>query len=381
MFHNAAASRIKTLSICLSVAFAASSHTAHAAPATVLYNDQVVTVDQTLADPTDLWVTPDDLTRINGFVLKPEGACLDSICIPVKQSSDSDIVVTRSAQKWFNVTEFADMLSQAYVVDHDSGTWSFGEIPLHRDSFLSNAEAPDFTLPDGFGNMVSLSDFRGKKVYLGTWASWCGCRLDVPSWDVVYKELKEHNFEVILVAEDTGGMAAAGKYYEDADVTFTALIDETHKISSLYNFVNVPSGAWIDEKGKIVRINEGTYAAKHGSIGTDDYSPAVRDWVMNGEKSQYVWNTKQVAEHIKPRSDDAERADPAFKLGLYFFANDDREHADIYWKMAQGLSPDNINYFRQDLFFTEEGSFGKTYMDKRKEIIDSGKTYYTPLEL
>ncbi len=47
--------------------------------------------------------------------------------------------------------------------------------------------APDFTMTDINGNEVSLSDFRGKVVYLKFWASWCGpCMRQVPP----AKELK-----------------------------------------------------------------------------------------------------------------------------------------------------------------------------------------------
>lgn len=140
--------------------------------ATVLYNDRVVEVDRTLPDANDLWVRPEDLTRINDFVLKPEGACLEEICIPIVQNQDNDIVITRAEQQWFSVTAFAKKLQQAYVVDFDSDTWSFGEMPIHRDSFLDSAYAPDFEMLDRHGNTVKLSDFRGKKVFLGTWASW-----------------------------------------------------------------------------------------------------------------------------------------------------------------------------------------------------------------
>ena len=143
-----------------------------AAEVTVLFDDAVVRVERTLADPNDLWVLPPDLTRINGFVLKPEGACLDAFCVPVRQDEDSAMFVTRAGQGWFNVTELARRLQQAYAVDHDRQVWSFGQIPVTRQSFLRSAVAPDFTLADRQGNPVSLSDFRGKKVLLVTWASW-----------------------------------------------------------------------------------------------------------------------------------------------------------------------------------------------------------------
>lgn len=140
--------------------------------ATVLYGGQVVDVAQTLADPNDLWVPVEELSRVNGFELKPEGACLDEICVPVQQDRDSDIFLTRKGQAWFNVTELADRIQQAHVADHDAGVWSFGAIPAQRASFVRDAKAPDFTLTDWRGETVSLSDFKGKKIMLLTWASW-----------------------------------------------------------------------------------------------------------------------------------------------------------------------------------------------------------------
>ena len=67
-------------------------------------------------------------------------------------------------------------------------------------------------------------------------------------------------------------------------------MDEDHIISSAFNFVNVPSAAWIDEDGRIVRIDEGTYSAIHEigdgeqkiTFGNDVYAPALKDWVANG---------------------------------------------------------------------------------------------------
>lgn len=133
---------------------------------------KTLAIESTLPDVSDLWVTPQDFTRISGFELKPEGACCDAICIPIKQDADSDLFVKRDGRSWINVTEFANRIQQAHVADYESGVWSFGLVPHTRKSFLESATAPDFALKDRDGNVVKLSDFRGKKVLIITWASW-----------------------------------------------------------------------------------------------------------------------------------------------------------------------------------------------------------------
>ena len=68
--------------------------------------------------------------------------------------------------------------------------------------------------------------------------------------------------------------------------------------------------------GRIRRINEGTYSRLipigDGStvIGTDEYRPAVRDWVINGENSRYVWSTEQVTARIRTRTPDEALRNP-----------------------------------------------------------------------
>ena len=76
----------------------------------------------------------------------------------------------------------------------------------------------------------------------------------MPVWQSIYEELKSDNFEIISVAEDSAGEAAAGPIFDAAGVTYTSIIDVNHHISSLYNLVNVPSGVWIDEEGNEIRV-------------------------------------------------------------------------------------------------------------------------------
>ncbi len=146
--------------------------TVTAQAAMVIAGGESFALEQTLPDVRHLWVTPEDFTRINGFVLKPEGACFEDICIPLRQDGDNDLHTSRDGQSYLNATAFADKIQQAYAVDRGQGVWSFGLAPATRRSFLESAMAPDFALKDRTGKVVRLSDFRGKKVLLITWASW-----------------------------------------------------------------------------------------------------------------------------------------------------------------------------------------------------------------
>lgn len=97
---------------------------------TVRHAGKTISVTDTLDDPKDLWVRPADLTRINGFVLKPEGACLDDICIPIRQDRDSDLLITRTGVQWINLSAFARKINQRVTVDYDKRIWSFGPLPF-----------------------------------------------------------------------------------------------------------------------------------------------------------------------------------------------------------------------------------------------------------
>ena len=130
--------------------------------ATVLYGDRTVALDKTRMERDDLWVRATDLPRINEFELKPQGACRVDICIPIPK--------TLKQGEWFNLTGFSRKIGQAYV--GDSSVWSFGEVPGVRRGFLNSRIAPDFAVPDRKGRVIHLSDFKGKKVLVVTWASW-----------------------------------------------------------------------------------------------------------------------------------------------------------------------------------------------------------------
>jgi AhpC/TSA family len=120
----------------------------------------------------DLWVTLKDLTRATRFVIKPQGICRDELCFPIPKGRKAEFINKREGVEWFNLSEFARLVKQPSTRDEKNGVWYFGKREDERGTYLASLEAPNFTLPDMNGHTHSLSDFRGKKVLLITWASW-----------------------------------------------------------------------------------------------------------------------------------------------------------------------------------------------------------------
>lgn len=135
--------------------------------ATVLCQGRNITLTQ-VGNGDDLLIRPDDLPTINGFTLKPEGACYEDMCVPIGES----LFVEQDGEKWFDLTAFADLLGQPYVADTQARVWSFAEIPSRRDSMMVDAMAPDFEVTDREGQVVRMADLKGKKALIVTWSSW-----------------------------------------------------------------------------------------------------------------------------------------------------------------------------------------------------------------
>lgn len=156
----------------LCLAGAVTSQAADSVRRVVVFDGVATEVTAAAEQSKDLWVTMKDLTRATKFVVKPQGVCRDELCFPIPKTRKSEFISKRGAVSWFNLSEFARLLKQPVATDEKNGVWYFGARPDDRNSYLQSLEAPNFTLPDMNGRMHSLSDFRGKKVLLVTWASW-----------------------------------------------------------------------------------------------------------------------------------------------------------------------------------------------------------------
>jgi hypothetical protein len=111
-----------------------------------------------------LRVSPADAETLTGWTLKPEGMCRDELCVPLA----ADARVGGSV----DLAAFWRTLGHPVVSDKPGNVWVLGTAAETRVTALAGLDAPDFTLPDLAGVPHRLSELRGKKVFLTTWASW-----------------------------------------------------------------------------------------------------------------------------------------------------------------------------------------------------------------
>jgi hypothetical protein len=111
-----------------------------------------------------LWMSAADAETVTGWTLKPEGMCRDESCVPLPASAVEGGEV--------DVEAFWQKLGGPVIPAEGGAVWSLGTPADEHNARLDGLEAPDFMLPDVDGTLRSLSQLRGKKVFLATWASW-----------------------------------------------------------------------------------------------------------------------------------------------------------------------------------------------------------------
>lgn len=139
--------------------------------ATIVYDDAASDVKNLSEDPDQLWISTADLKRSTHFEVKPQGVCREELCFPLPKARMREFLRLQAPLQLFNLTAFARLVQQPVAHQAEPAVWYFG-LRSDQQQRLSSLEAPDFTLPDINGKPHSLSQFRGKKVFLITWASW-----------------------------------------------------------------------------------------------------------------------------------------------------------------------------------------------------------------
>jgi hypothetical protein len=356
-----------------------------------------------------------------GWTLNGSGLCRGDVCVPLP----TDPSWVRGST--VDLVGLARHLGQEVAIE--PGTAIALSEPVHRRREVRESlQAPDFELPDLDGRLHRLSDYRGRKVLLYAWGSYCGCAFDLPGWQAVYQELADQGFVIIAVALDAAGADVVRPHVETGPDTmapelrrlviwwdeetwqrggpaqYPCLVDREHRIAELYDIVNIPQAVWIDEDLRIVRpaepagFDDSFRGLDRPYWLTDDgpsrsesalrtravYVDALRDWVAHGRNSRFVMSADKVRARVQDTTPERARAAAHARLAGYLRTLPGAgAAAERHFRLAAQLYPENWEYFRQALVADEDRA--GTYANDREwwhRVQALGEShYFAPIDM
>ncbi len=114
--------------------------------------------------------------------------------------------------------------------------------------------APNFELKTLSGETVQLSDYRGEKIMLNFWATWCPpCRAEMPDMEKFYNN-EDVKILAVNLTNTEESQDAVKKFKKEFGLSFPILMDEKLAVANKYQIQPIPTSYMIDSNGKIQHI-------------------------------------------------------------------------------------------------------------------------------
>lgn len=116
--------------------------------------------------------------------------------------------------------------------------------------------ATEFQLKDQFQKEHTLEQYKGKKVYLTFWTSWCGyCKKSLEDLKVLYEENGENKKNIIFLTFNDEEEAKLKDVIKEKNYNFPIINDKV--MFYKYYIDSYPTTYLINEEGKVVQVISG----------------------------------------------------------------------------------------------------------------------------
>jgi hypothetical protein len=197
----------------------------------------------------------------------------------------------------------------------------------------------------------------------------------------LHSELHDAGLTIVTIALDADPEAVR-PFIEAAAPTHPSLIDADFSFTAAYNITNVPTSAWIDEQGAIVRPNDTIYVsdafqALH-RIDPERHKSAIRAWAREGKLDLDAQRARTLTE-LPDEQHELARAE--FAVGR-FVARErgDARAAEPHFQRAGELAPDDWAIRRGSLPIRGLDPSGPDWYEAVAERAAAGKHYYRRLD-
>ena len=341
-----------------------------------LLDDGVVEVDVTVSvDGEQVLLAPADLAAALGWELKPEGLCRGDVCVPVR---DGSLVEPAGPGGGVSLHGVAAALGRPLVVDVDAGVAAIGPPRTSRRQALAGGPLPDLALPDVDGQVLDLASLRGRKAVVVAFATWCGCRDDLPGWQALQDDLGD---EVTVVAVALDEDAEDVRPYAEP-VTLPVLVDRDHVVSDRLGISNVPAVVWVDEEGRVARpptVGFGTDTwSDFTGVLAGPHHDAIRRWVRDGHVPEGRANTAAGGSgaEVGDLSEDEEAARLWFRIATHLRRVGRGDEAAARFKRAAELAPLDFTVARAAMPLTGRDPFGTEFFELYGRWQDAGAPFH-----
>jgi peroxiredoxin len=140
---------------------------------------------------------------------------------------------------------------------------TFTTQPASNAAPYAGGVAPDFTLNSLQNNKITLSQYRGKKVILNFWASWCNpCKMELPDLQAMWSKYRSSSDVMVLtVAGSQSDIGVINAFMKQNNFDFIVCLDENDDVFNTYGITSIPKTYFLDKNGVIRKIQQGMFTS------------------------------------------------------------------------------------------------------------------------